>query len=70
MPTNEQKHTNKADFQVCQNWYHMYTKIVSTQQGHKGKRKKVAVQVNWQHGGLGVSLRGGKEYGIGLYIAR
>jgi len=40
------------------------------QEGHKGKRKKVAVQVNWQHGGLGVSLRGGKEYGIGLYIAR
>ena len=31
--------------------------------------KKVSVSVNWHKDGLGVSLRGGREYGIGLFIS-
>jgi len=55
----------RTNIMCAQPWF-----LLSSLQGHKSKRKKVAVQVNWQRGGLGVSLRGGKEYGIGLYIAR
>lgn len=28
------------------------------------------MSVNWQKDGLGISLRGGQEYGIGLFISR